>query len=164
MAAKVSWLWKLTFLVFVVGACQNSTLYEQGSDFYAQSWDKDSTLVFKPVINDTSQVLNVGFSLVHTNDYPYSNMWLFIEVEGPDGTMQTDTMEYFLAEPTGQWIGRGNDNRKTLYWIYRRDVKLTSPGQYRFSVTQGMRRETLPGVGSFSLWIEKAAKPKVNSD
>jgi gliding motility-associated lipoprotein GldH len=86
-------------------ACNRGTLYETGNEFREQLWHKDSTLVFKPVVEDTSQVINIGFSLEHNNNYPYSNLWLFIDVESPDGKMQTDTIEYFLAEPDGQWIG-----------------------------------------------------------
>jgi len=164
MVGKINLLGVLSFLMFIAVACGESTIYERGIALPGQSWDKDSLLVFNPVITDTSQVVNIGFSLVHTNDYPYSNMWLFIKVESPDGAMQTDTMEYFLAEPTGQWLGNGNENKMTLFWLYKRDVKLSSPGQYRFGITQGMRREALPGVKSFSLWIEKAEKPEVTSE
>lgn len=156
----------LIFLVFIMAftACNRGTLYETGNEFREQLWHKDSTLVFKPVVEDTSQVINIGFSLEHNNNYPYSNLWLFIDVESPDGKMQIDTIEYFLAEPDGQWIGKGSDKERTLYWLYRRGVKLSSPGQLTFSVTQGMRRDELPGVKSFSLWIEKAEAPEDSSD
>ncbi|WP_245531775.1 gliding motility lipoprotein GldH [Anaerophaga thermohalophila] len=156
----------LIFLVFILAftACNRGTIYETGKAFRDQLWHKDSTLVFKPVVEDTSQVINIGFSLEHNNDYPYSNLWLFVDVESPDGKMQTDTIEYFLAEPDGQWIGKGSDKERTLYWLYRRDVKLSSPGQLTFSVTQGMRRDELPGIQSFSLWIEKAELSEDSSE
>ncbi|WP_010526177.1 gliding motility lipoprotein GldH [Thermophagus xiamenensis] len=161
---KAKWLFALLVFVFGTFACEEITIYEKGQELAGQVWDKDSTLFFYPEIRDTSQVVNIGFSFVHNNDYPYSNLWLFINVLSPDGHMQTDTMEFFVAEPTGEWIGKGSDNKKTVYWLYKNDVKLNAPGKFTFSVTQGMRRDALPGVRSFYLWIEKALTRETNSD
>lgn len=138
-------------------ACNRSLVFDQTRDIGAKGWHKDSTLVFEPLINDTSRVMNLGFTFEHSNDYPYSNLWLFIDVESPAGDLQTDTMEFFLAEPDGQWIGQGSDRSRTLNWLYKGHVKLAHPGQYRFTIQQGMRRDRLEGVQSLSMWIEEAS-------
>ena len=143
-----------------MGACNNSTFYHQEKIFETEAWHKDSVKVFQPVIEDTSTVLNIGFSLEHSNVYPYSNLWLFVDVKSPDGEMQTDTMEYFLAEPNGQWIGKGNDRSRRLYWLYKGGVKMAQPGAYKFELQQGMRRDKLNGLQTISLWIEKAETKK----
>jgi gliding motility-associated lipoprotein GldH len=161
---KISAVFIVIVFVMAFTACNRYTLYESSIEFREQWWHKDSALVFKPVVEDTSQVINIGFSLEHNNDYPYSNLWLFVDVTSPDGEKQTDTIEYFLAEPDGHWIGKGSNKKRTLFWLYRKEVKLSSPGQLTFSVTQGMRREKLPGIKSFSLWIEKAEMPEDSSD
>ncbi len=144
------------FLIAILAGCNDNTLYDQTRPVGPEGWHKDSLLVFSTEIQDTSQVLNLGFSMEHDNNYPYSNLWLFVDVEGPAGQLQTDTIEYFLAEPTGEWVGKGNDKSMTLHWIYKRGVKLSHPGRYSFSVQQGMRRENLVGVKSVTMWIEKA--------
>lgn len=142
----------------VLAACNNSTLYNSEKDIEGNSWHKDSVKVFSPVIEDTSEVVSIGFSLEHSKEYPYSNLWLFVNVESPDGQAQTDTMEYFLANPDGGWIGQGNDRSRRLYWLYKGGVKLAQPGEYKFTLQQGMRRDKLDGVQSVSLWVEKAEK------
>jgi gliding motility-associated lipoprotein GldH len=147
------------WLIFFVGAlagCNQPVLFEQEYNIADQSWHKDSLLVFSPVIEDTSDIVSIGFSLNYSNEYAYSNLWLFIDVESPGGEMQTDTMEYFLAEPDGEWIGKGNDRSRTLYWLYKGGVKMAQPGEYTITLQQGMRRDNLHGVQNMSLWIEKA--------
>jgi gliding motility-associated lipoprotein GldH len=150
---------KLFFLIGVPAlvACDRGLVFEEIRQIDDKGWHKDSPAVFQPVIEDTSQVLNFGFTLEHNNDYPYSNMWLFIDVKSPDGQMQTDTMEFFLAQPDGQWLGQGNDKSRTANWLYKPGVKLRQSGEYLFEVRQGMRRDSLDGILSFSLWIEELA-------
>jgi len=143
-------------VVPVLVGCNRGLVYEEIYQIEENAWHKDSTMVFQPLIEDTATVFNIGFSLEHNNDYPYSNMWLFVDVESPDGYMQTDTMEFFLAEPDGRWLGRGNDKSRTANWLYKPGVKLRQPGEYSFSVRQGMRRDVLEGVMSLSMWLEKA--------
>lgn len=151
---------KVKFLLLIVMpalvACNRGLVYEENRQMQENAWHKDSLVVFKPVIEDTATVFNIGFSLEHNNDYPYSNMWLFVDVESPDGYMQTDTMEFFLAEPDGRWLGRGSDKSRTANWLYKPGVKLRQPGRYSFSVRHGMRRDILDGVLSLSLWVEEA--------
>ena len=149
----------LVLILVLVGACNRGTDFNETVKMADDSWHKDSLLVFDPVVNDTSRVVNIGFSLEHTANYPYSNLWLFVGVKSPGGQVQKDTIEYFLAEPDGKWIGKGNDASRTLYWLYKRGVKLAHPGEYIFTVQQGMRRDSLAGVKSFSLWIEEAEAP-----
>ncbi|PWD99172.1 gliding motility lipoprotein GldH [Marinilabilia rubra] len=154
----------LVLLLISLFSCNQGAIYEEKYEFAGNGWYKDSVVTFNPVLEDTSKVLNLGFSMEHSNDYPYSNLWLFIEVKSPDGHMQTDTMEYFLAEPDGRWIGKGNDDSRLLYWLYKRGVKLSTPGTYSFSIRQGMRRADLFGIHSFSLWVEEAEMKQDNSN
>jgi gliding motility-associated lipoprotein GldH len=142
--------------LIALGACSRFTIFEQSRKMTGEKWHKDSVLTFYPVIEDTAKVMNLGFSLKHSGDYPYSNLWLFIDVESPSGTVQTDTMEYFLAEPDGQWIGKGSDKSCTVYWLYKQGVKLARPGKYQFIIRQGMRKDELDGIQEFSIWIEEA--------
>ncbi len=137
-------------------SCNQSLVFEENREMAHGSWHKDSLVVFNPVIEDTSKVFNLGFSLKHNNDYSYSNLWLFVEVNGPGGHQQTDTMEFFLAEPDGRWLGKGNDKTRVANWLYKPGVKLRQPGAYSFIVHQGMRRDLLEGVLSLSMWIEEA--------
>ncbi len=152
---KSSRLWGLLFLISFT-ACNRGLVFEDKHELADHRWHKDSLAVFAPEIEDTSKVVNIGFTLQHNNNYPYSNMWLFVDVKGPEGQLQTDTMEFFLAEPDGRWLGQGNDDSRSVNWLYKPGVKLRNPGSYEFSVRQGMRRDVLEGVHSLSLWIEEA--------
>jgi gliding motility-associated lipoprotein GldH len=149
----------LLLLLWVAGGCGPATLYENAVELPEKGWFKDSALLFEPLIRDTSAVLNFGFSLNHDNQYPYSNLWLFIEVDGPQGMHQVDTMEFFLAEPDGEWIGKGSEKDKKLYWLYKGNVKMRHPGNYSFKVYHGMRRDWLEGIKEMSFWIEETKTP-----
>ncbi len=145
----------LVTLFWVACSCHPSSLYEQGVRLPNQGWHRDSALLFTPAIQDTSRVLNFGLTLHHNNRYPYSNLWLFIEVQSPDGIQQVDTLEYFLAEPDGQWMGKGRESDRQIYWLYKANVKMRNPGIYSVKIYQGMRNEWLQGIGEVSFWIEE---------
>lgn len=153
---KIAKVFLILMILGSLASCNRGTQFESERKFESESWHKDSLVEFHPVIEDTSQVFNVGFSLEHSNEYPYSNLWLFVDVESPGGHVQTDTMEYFLADPEGDWIGKGSDRSMKLYWLFKGGVKLADPGEYKFTLQQGMRRDRIDGIKAVSLWIEKA--------
>ena len=98
----------------------------------------------------------MGFTFKHDNDYPYSNLWLFLNVQGPLQANQTDTLELFLARLDGEWLGRERGNMIEVSALFMNGVKMNQPGDYHFTVVQGMRRESLPGISSIELWVQES--------
>lgn len=96
---------------------------------------------------------DLQFGLRHGEDYPFSNLFLFVELEYPNGKTLLDTLECPLGAPDGRWYGEGRG------WVdlrvgYKEAVAFPIPGDYTLKVVHAMRRDPLPGVAElrFSLF------------
>jgi len=143
-----------TFMVGVF-ACQPNLVFEQYQTIQQKSWDKDSVLVFTVPIADTVQNHNFFINVRNDVKYQYSNLWLFITIEQPDGKTIEDKFEIALADPSGRWLGEGFGGLKTREAVYRRNVFFPKSGDYKVSIQQGMREDRLKGISDVGIRIEK---------
>jgi gliding motility-associated lipoprotein GldH len=80
---------------------------------------------------------------------------LFINTHFPDQRMARDTVELFLADPKGKWLGEGSGDIYFSQILFRRGVQLPVPGIYRFEFEQAMRTKVLKEIIDIGLRIEK---------
>ncbi len=136
-------------------ACDSNRLYEEYKTIDPAGWHKDSIASFELEISEPGQGYNLYINIRNQGNYPNSNIWLFLEVESPQGQMLTDTVEYILAEKSGQWRGSGIGDLFDNQFSYRQNVRFENPGKYQFFIRQGMRAEQLKGIHDIGLRIEK---------
>jgi gliding motility-associated lipoprotein GldH len=139
---------------FLTG-CHKNRVYESYSPLDQQGWHKDSVLTWAFTMNDSAKNYTLSFNLRNTVDYPYSNIWLFVAIDPPGGNTLSDTVEFILADPSGQWLGSGYGKFRDNKLLYRQNVYFPDTGTYVFSVQQGMREEILKGIHDFGISIEK---------
>ena len=72
-------------------------------------------------------------------------MWLFVGVEKDSTVILTDTIEFFLANDRGEWLG-GGLTVKELPLMYREKYQFANSGTYHITLQQGMREDALRGV------------------
>lgn len=119
-------------------------------------WDEDSLAVFRADVVDATKSYDLWLQIRNDNSYPYSNLWLFIDViSANDGVMVRDTVECILAKPSGEWLGGGWGSLYTIECPYRLNTKFASPGRYTFRICHGMREEEIKGIHSLGLRIEE---------
>lgn len=145
----------LSGLIAIFGACQPNRVFEQFQPVANRNWDKDSALVFKVNVDDTKSTHNLYLSVRNDINYAYSNLWLFITIEQPNGQTIDDKFEITLANPAGKWLGEGFGGLKTREVIYRSAAFFPVSGEYKISVLQGMRDDVLQGISDIGLRIEK---------
>lgn len=149
---------QLAMLVIVVGftlSCSQNLVFEQYKTIDDKSWNKDSVMVFTVPVSDTTDNNNFYINVRNDVKYQYSNLWLFITIEQPDGETMEDKFEIALADPSGKWLGEGLGGLKTREAIYRRNVFFPRSGDYKISIQQGMREENLKGISDVGIRIEK---------
>ncbi len=139
----------------LLGACNQDRVYERYSPVGENGWHKDSVMAYAFTTKDSAQNYTLSFNLRNTVDYPYSNIWLFITLDPPQGNTLSDTVEFILADPSGQWFGRGYGKFRDNKLPYRQNVYFPKPGTYIFKIQQGMREEVLKGIHDFGISIEK---------
>lgn len=144
MKIKKSALFLSLLIITLFTACDFSTFYKEDVDTGGGYWHKDETFNFPVRVTDTLKPYHVFINLEHTETYPYSNLWLFVDAEFQSGTFFRDTIEIPLADQTGKWYGGGMFDTKSIQVPYKINVGFPRSGKYEFRFTQGMRIDSVP--------------------
>lgn len=142
-------------LAFLLSACDPAMVFEDTRNLQGADWAKDSSLVFRFNITDTTLVQNIYLTTRNAGNYPFSNLFLFITTTAPTGASLKDTLEITLAHPDGHWLGKGAGDLHYLRTPWRHNVRFPYPGIYTFRIRQGMRTDLLNGIGDVGIRIEK---------
>jgi len=117
-------------------------------------WKKNNAQTFSFDINDAQNLKNMMFVVRNNNNYPYSNLRLIASVEHNKKKISTDTLNYVLAKPNGEWIGTGFGDTKEIVFQYKLNYKFPKNGKYSVKVVQAMRRNVLPGIEDIGIKIQ----------
>lgn len=142
-------------LLAIITACSGPAVYDQQMDIEQYQWDVNALATFDVSISDTTSVHHVYINVRNTTDYPYSNLYLFVETAAPSGAFLRDTVEYFLIQNNGYWSGKGFGTIRDNQFPYKRYIRFPEKGTYTFSIQQGMRTHSLEGMASIGIRVEK---------
>ena len=151
------WFLFLCSLSLGLVSCKRGIVFEKNRNFPNVSWHQDSVMEFKVMITDTLSSNNVIYEVRNNNDYPFSNLYLFTDVQFPNGRIIKDTLEMVLANSTGKWIGKGWFGTHETAFPFRLNIRFPLIGTYTFRVKQAMRcqSKTLDGISDFALVIKR---------
>ena len=91
-------------------------------------------------------------------EYPYQNLWLFLREVTPDTIRTKDSVECYLADQRGKWLGKGIGSIMEMPILYLQNVKFSKVGTYRYDIVQGMRDSLLLGINDIGMRVEKVNK------
>lgn len=145
-------------------SCDSKRVYDEYQSI-PNAWNKDSIITFNLQNIDSVQPYNLFINIRNTNDFAFSNLYLIAEIQFPHGRVITDTLEYQMALPNGEWLGTGFGNVKENKLWYKERVRFNEPGQYKVSIQHAMRKggsvagiENLEGITQVGLRIEDTQK------
>ncbi len=144
----------IAFAAFL-SSCNNDIIFTDQRTLPETGWNKDSVLTFKVQITDTAALYNLMLDVRHTTGYPYQNLWLFANYTRPDKSLKRDSVNYFLADDAGKWLGKGFGGMRQMNAFITPNVKFTQKGEYVFTIQHAMRDTTLRGVRNIELEITK---------
>jgi len=107
-----------------------------------QYWNKDSIMSFKVKAPDTINNYNLFVNLRNNSNYKYSNLFLIVQMNYPNGKVETDTLQYDMAKPNGEFLGTGfGDTKENKLWYkgYEKPFKFSEIGEYTFNIKHAMR-------------------------
>lgn len=146
----------IVLLTFFLASCNSNVVFSKYQSFSDRQWEAKNKAVFDLEITDTQTLNNIFLTVRHGEEYPYSNLFLFVTSEYPDGKVLTDTMEVVLANDKGEWMGSGTGDLFDIKIPIKKNVRFPLAGKYRFSFEQGMRVNPLPMIADFGFEIEKS--------
>ena len=144
----------------IIWSCDSNRIYDEYESLPG-GWNKDSVISFDLPQIDSISDYNLFINVRNNNDYAFSNIFLIANIQFPHGKVITDTLEYQMAQPSGEWLGTGfGDVKENKLW-YKERVNFNEPGQYKISIQHAMRKsgsetgiENLEGITQVGLRIE----------
>jgi gliding motility-associated lipoprotein GldH len=136
--------------VFLMAAsfvsCDSNRIYEENFSVENNVWNKDDIKLFSFDIQDTLSPLDLFINLRTTTDYPYSNLYIFLYSEYPNGYTDKDTLEFILAEPDGKWLGESSGTIIENQILISTGGRFPNKGKYTFKIQHAMREPDLAEV------------------
>lgn len=145
-------------------SCDSSVVWSE-TQAVSGTWEKEREVIFTVASLDSLKSYNVFINLRNTNDYPFNNIFLIAAIEFPHGKTITDTLEYKMAYPNGEWMGEGIGSVKENKLWLRENIQFSESGNYNIILTQAVRNngETegvsqLPGITDVGISIEEVTQ------
>ena len=148
----VKYISNLLVAVLLVG-CNSNVVYDNSVRVANPTWHCDSVACFEVEVTDTTTDYESAILIRNSGDYMYQNLWLFITEIAPDSTITCDTIEYYLADNYGRWLGSGIGSLYTSLYYYKEDLYYSQEGVYRYEIRQGMREDELEGITNIGMRI-----------
>lgn len=139
-------------------SCTEHPAFSEYKGVEVSGWDKNRPVHFSVPMTDTLSRFDILVDVRNDNSYPYQNFWMFINSISPSGIKQKDTIECFLADNTGKWLGKGFSSTREVSVLYFKGINFPEKGTYRFTIQQGMRSNLLQGIGGIGLTIKKSKR------
>ncbi len=148
-----------SFFLFV--SCDSNSIFDEYKSV-PNKWHKDSIISFKVNPPDSTEAYNLFINLRNNSDYRYSNLFLIVETNFPNGKGTKDTLEYIMTKANGEFLGTGfSDLKENKLW-FKEGVVFDESGEYSVNIQHAMRKngsikglESLEGITDIGFRIEK---------
>ena len=132
---------RVIYLFMFLLACQNNKTQHHYHSFENEKWNTDSIVIFNFDNTDTMSSFDAHLKIRHSVDYQFQNLFLFSEINE-----QKDTLEIFLSEKSGKWLGKGFGDIKELDILISKDIRFNKTNKNSFSFEMAMRHNSLEKI------------------
>lgn len=146
----------LIALAAVFTSCDSKRVFDSSEAIPGGIWSTSNTVEFEFDLADTVALHNLYLNIRNGEEYPYSNLYLFVELEFPNGKKSVDTVDCPLADAQGRWYGSGLGRIYDQRILYRSRVQFPLSGHYRVEIKQAMRENELKGIHDVGFRIARA--------
>lgn len=143
-----------------LSSCSNEAVFSSNKTF-ANGWPLQDTVKVTLPQMDSLKAYNLFINVRNTNDYPYNNLFLIVNMQYPKGKSITDTLEYRMANPDGTWIGTGIGSVKESKLWYSEGLRFNESGEYVLAIVHAVRNngavdgvERLVGIADVGVSVE----------
>ena len=153
----------LLALVCLLGSCSDGVVYEKIHTIKGEKWQKDQPVVCEFEVEDSTVFYTIYMDIRNSVDYPYQNLFVFMDSQSPSGQVSRDTLEFILADVYGNWKGKGSRLKDKQYFFYPK-VRFPNCGKYKFTFYQAMREDELLGIANFGMTVQKFNENKFRKE
>lgn len=152
----------LAAIVFL-SSCNDNLVVSEYKTVGNGKWSKDSGVSFSFSQTDTISKHQMFINLRNDENYAFSNIFLITELEYPNGEAVVDTLEYEMAKPDGEWLGKGQGSLKENKLWFKENIVFPNSGVYKLQISHAMRKNgnvngivSLEGITDVGFQIEKS--------
>jgi len=139
-------------IMSLIGACNRPETFLH--NFSEKKWNATDSVIFSFDIDGINNEKSISFFFRNNLDYPYRNIFLFIELHNDDRVVGVDTVQYLISNKYGQWLGRGLGKTRDNYFIFNHQYFFPDSGEHKIIIRHGMRSSQLVGAVKFGVKIE----------
>ena len=145
----------IVVITIVTSSCNTNSTFNQSVELPSSGWYKNNAVAFNVDVADSLSSYKFALNVRNNTNYRYSNLYVFLITEFPNGNITRDTIECALANNQGKWLGKGWGDIKENNIILKSNLRFPLMGNYRFLIQQAMRVDTLTGIADIGLSLEK---------
>lgn len=142
----------LSLWLFV--ACE-SAVYNEEKVIENEIWAYSNPLDFAFSIEDTSTLYNVFLEMKHREDFGTANAYAKLYVKFPDGKERVQQVSLELADSKGEWHGKCGGGSCVNRLSFMPNAVFEQAGTYQIRFEQYTRKDSLQGLQSLRLIVEK---------
>jgi len=131
---------------WVLNSCDSNRVYEENFSVENNVWNYEDVKTFSFDIMDTLSPLDLYVNIRTTSDYQYSNLYVYLYSEYPNGYSDKDTLEFILAEQDGKWLGESSGTVIENQILISRGGRFPYSGKYTFKIQHAMREKDLAEI------------------
>ena len=143
----------LSLLLHGASCTSEPDRYEHHLDLADEVWEVHQMLPFEFQIPDSLSPYLLTLHFRYTEEYPYQDIYLFLQTTFPDGSRSQDTLHANLFAPDGRPLGKGHRVKEIA--IPYSLLQFPQQGRYVMRYLHGMRMDSLQGMVSFGVSLER---------
>lgn len=155
---KINFFLVLIVVMFFSSCGESGVIVNQSFPVKDAKWTSTDSLFYEFEIQDTLNYYDFSVLVRNTENYQWSNIYLFSDLTFPNGKTRRDTIELLLADKYGNWIGNNSGTVVTTSAVFMNHRKFPLSGDYKIAITHGMRDPVLEEVSDVGIKIKQWAK------
>ncbi len=114
--------------------------------FQDNEWGIEDAITFDIKVKDSTIKKELSLFFRNTLNYEFRNLFLLVDIYTESHLLETDTLEYAIADKYGRWLGSGLGETRDNYFLLNQSYSFPKTGDYRIVIKHGMRSDPLVGV------------------
>ena len=148
-------MFSLTLGIIFLNSCGDLPISSSTIEIDHNGWNSIDNASFDWDVIDLDLKYDAFIDIRHNSDYPYSNLYLFLDFTFPNGNQRRDTVACVLADERGRWFGSGIGDIIDHRVSFQENFEFPINGKYRLKVAHGMRQDPLVGITDIGFRLEK---------
>lgn len=139
----------------LLAACGSADFYSEDQSIDGREWDAGKKISFEIDVQDTLSFYDFFIDFRHNDDYAYSDIYLFFDIDFPNGKSAHDTIHYIMQDFDGKWFGENSGSIVQNHVLIKPKTGFPISGKYKMHIRHAMRDEKLQGIEDVGLTITK---------